>query len=370
MKITLKTIAEAADVSVSTASRALKGHPSISKERTLHIRDIAERLNYPSRNHVLNGKKILKPNGILAGKTIALVSLGMHHSLLSLPAVALTINSAVAELSLHGAKVTLAHIPDLEHAPHSLAVNKLDGIIISGNSQGDAIGKCQSEVIQRLRELPSVWLLARPLACWGDVAGSNDYTTGQLAARYLIEQGHRRLAFVNPKPDHKVFMRREDGFIAYARRQGIDVCSFCEAPASGWPLPVQPALTTDAVETLVERLLQHQPRPTAIFAAADSVAAALYRAFSARGIIVGEEISVISANDDQALTAGLYPRLTTFDIHAEQIGRVAVAQLATRLSQSQPLVENEILLEPTLVERDSVRQHCQTSSLCSGMKAS
>lgn len=363
MKITLKTIAEAADVSISTASRALKGHPSISKERTLHIQNIAEQLKYPGRHPLVNGKRSLKPNGVLAGKSIALVSLGMHHSLLSLPAVAVTVNSAVAELSAQGANVTLAHIPDLEHAPYSFAANKLDGIIVSGSSQGDVIGTSQSKVVQQLRKLPSVWLLVRPMACWGDSVGSNDYLTGQLAAQHLIERGHRQLAFVNPKPDHIGFMRRHDGFLNDARRQGVHVHSFCDAPESGWPMPVQPALTTDAVEFLVDRLLAHTPRPTAIFAAADSIAAALYRAFTQRGIVVGEDFSVISANDDRALTAGLYPRLTTFDIHAEQIGRVAVSQLAQRLSYIEPIVESEILLEPTLVERDSVRRFSTSTTL-------
>ena len=71
-------------------------------------------------------------------------------------------------------------------------------------------------------------------------------------ADYLVARGHRRLAFVNPKPDHVLFMRREDGFVARARRLGAEVQCFCEAPPGGWRLPLRPALDVETVQSLVD----------------------------------------------------------------------------------------------------------------------
>lgn len=352
MRVTLKTIADAADASISTVSRALSGDPSISTESAARVREFARKLNYRSRN----SRKAPSSEQILANRTIAIVSLGMHRSLLSLPAVATAINGAEEELARRGARAMLAHVPDLSNPHPNLTDGNLAGIIVAGSSQGETIGTCRSELVTRLRKIPSVWILGRPTGCWGDAVGSNDYLAGQRAADYLIDRGHRQLAFVNPKPDHLLFIRREDGFMSRARRRGAEVRSFSQAPAGGWPLPDRPALTTDAVETLVTNLLAATPRPTAIFAAADSIAAAIYRALAARNVRVGSEISVISANNDQSLIASLYPHLTTFDIHAEQIGREAVSQLARRLAHPGSTMDVEVLLEPELLERESVHR--------------
>lgn len=350
MKVTLRTIAEAADASISTVSRVLSGHPAISARTAERILDTARSLNYPLRER----STATEAGQVFQDRTIAIISLGMDRSLLSLPAVSLAINGAEAELSRRGARVMLSHVPDLRNSPQLMKADDLAGLIVAGSSQGTLIGTSRSDLLTRLRLLPTVWLLARPEGCWGDSVGSNDFLTGQMAADYLIDRGHRRLAFLNPKPEHIVFIRRGAGFQSRAVSRGADVVVLNRAPARGWSLPDHPALTTDAVELLVDELLSLTPRPTAVFAAADSVAAAIYRAFAAKNIRVGADLSLLSANNDESLTAGLYPRLTSFDIHAEQIGRIAVGQLAQRLSAPEFPVTSEVLLMPTLIERDSV----------------
>ena len=351
MKITLEMIAEAADASISTVSRVLSGHPAISERTADRVRDAARKLNFPLRERG-ESRDVERS---LENRTIAIVSLGMERSLLSLPAVSLAINGAEAELSRRGARVLLSHVPDLTTSPQLLRTKDLAGIIVAGSSQGTIIGETHTELLEKLRQLPTVWLVGRPEGCWGDAVGSNDFRAGQMAAEYLVARGHRRLAFLNPKPDHLVFIRRGAGFQARATALGAEVTMISHAPMGGWTLPDRPALTTDAVEPLVHDLLAMSPRPTAAFAAADSVAAAVYRAFAENGIRAGADISLVSANNDESLTAGLYPRLTTFDIHAEQIGRMAVTQLARRLVDPNFPVSSELLLMPTLVERDSVR---------------
>jgi LacI family transcriptional regulator len=220
--------------------------------------------------------------------------------------------------------------------------------------QGRHVAVTDSPLVHQLRKLPTVWCLGRPAGCWGDVVLSNDHQTGALAAEYLVARGHGQLAFINPKPDHLLFMRREDGFIGAARRMGATVQSFCESPPQGWQLPIKPPLEVEMVQSLVDRALDARPRPTALFAAADSVAALVYRALAVRGLSPGRDIGVLSANNDRSLIAGLHPALTTFDIHASKIGRFAVRQLAARLAdpEAEPCIE--MMIEPTLVEGNSV----------------
>lgn len=350
MAHTLREIATVANVSLSTASRALNGHPAISSETTARVRQAAQHLCYRQRQ----SHRRLDSRRRLVKASVGVISLGVDRSMIALPVVASMIGGAEAELSEAGATVQLLHVPRLDELPASLARKRLDGLILTGPMQGDLLASASPKWIERLRAAPIVWLLGRPRGCLGDAVMSNDYATGSMAAEFLVARGHRHLAFLNPKPDHLLFLRREDGFVAAARRLGVQVQCFCDPPPQAWPLPLQAPQSVETVERLVDRLLAADPRPTAIFAAADSVAALVYRAMSVRRVQVGRDVSIISGNNDAALIAGLHPHLTTFDVHPFDMGRMAVRQLAMRMSYPGDLPDCEVLLEPSLVEGESV----------------
>ncbi len=350
MPATLHQIARAAKVSVSTASRALNGHPAISSQTAQRVRSAAQRLQYRQRR----SHRRWEARRSLAGTHVAVVSLGMDRSLMALPVIGGILAGAEAALSDAGATVQLAHVPLVDQPPPSLLRQKLDGVILSGALQGDMLSQAGGELLARLRTLPAVWLLGRPRGCWGDAVVANDYQVGAWAAEYLVHHGHRRLAFVNPKPDHILFMRREDAFVATARRLGANVRCYCHEPPQHWELPLKAPVDVETVQGLIDELLADDPRPSAIFAAADSVAVLVYRALAVRDLRVGRDISVISGNNDQPLIAGLHPKLTTTDVHPSDIGRLAVGQLAMRLSCANALPESELMIPPAPVEGESV----------------
>jgi len=348
MSVTLKEVADASHVSVSTASRALSGHPGIRGSTAQRVRETAEKLNYKVRRSD-------PARGVLDGAEIGILCLGMGRSLTSLPTVSTAIEGAETALSSEGARTLFVTVPELEAPPAGLLNRLPDGLILAGALQGDEIGRSQHPFLQQLRGLPTVWLLGRPARTWGDSVGCNDYEVGALAARTLLEAGHRRLAFLNPKPDHLLFQRREDGFRAEARRRGAEsVLSISETPAGGWELPLEAPESVRVVESLIDRTLGANPRPTGLFAAADSIAVLVYRALATRDLSVGRHFSLVSGNNDASLIAGLHPSLTTCDVHAYDVGRHAVRQLAMRLRNGFDLPDAEILLDPRMIHNDSV----------------
>ncbi len=348
MGVTLKEIADASQVSLSTASRALSGHPGIKESTAARVRKVAGKLNYPVR-------KPGEPGASLRGAEIGILCLGMGESLTALPTVSFAIEGAETALAQEGARTLFASIPKLDAPPSGLLARMPDGIILAGALQGTAIGQSRSPFLKQLRSLPTVWLLGRPAQAWGDVVGSNDYEVGALAAQGLLAKGHRRLAFINPKPDHQLFQRREDGFRAAARRGGAEsVLSVSESPKAGWRLPLEAPEAVEVVQSLVDQVLAVEPRPTGLFAAADSIAVLVYRALATRGLAVGRDFSLVSGNHDTALIAGLHPSLTTCDVDAVAIGQHAVRQLALRLRHGPKMPEMDILLHPRLVKGESV----------------
>ncbi len=61
----------------------------------------------------------------------------------------------------------------------------------------------------------------------------------------------------------------------------------------------------------------------------------------------------MSCNNEQPLLIGIHPALTTIDVHAHEIGRRAVDQLAWRIAHREASWL-DIGVEPTLVEGESV----------------
>jgi LacI family transcriptional regulator len=361
MRVTLREVATKAELSLSTTSRALNGHPAISDETTAKVRRIAGELRYrPVRSH---RRTTMLPNGVLAGREIAIVSLALDRSLVAMPIIDAAFHSAEDALREAGARSRIVHIPDLSQLPVDFRLDRVDGLILTGAMVEQFALVCDTPVIKQLRKVPTVWVIGDPPGAWGDAVMADDFAVGSGAAEQLVASGHRQLAFLNPVADNLLFARREDGFYSAARRLGAQVQSFCQPLPGGWSLPLQaPASRFDAVQSLVDQLLEANPRPTAVFTAADSVAALAYCILGMRGIRVGHDISVIAGNNTPGLLSIPLPHLATFDIHARKIGTLAVRQLAMQIAEQRtrnsmgeaPPISCRVVVKPTFVPGESV----------------
>lgn len=349
MPATVKDVAEAAQVSVGTVSRVLRGEPNVGDETSVRVIQAVEDLGYSrlrKRKRAAEGQQLVRKN-------IALLLLGMDRSLASLPSVACGIHGAESALSASGASVLLADIPQMDEIPKSIATQRIHGLLAKGALYGQLIRSADTKLIERLKEIPTVWFLGRPQgADWGDVVESNDAEVGRLAAEYLLQRGHQRIAILDPKPDQVTLGQRCASFTWHATQQGAKVENVFGEKAD-WTLPLRPVSDLRLVDDLVGKLLKLRSKPTALFCPADSITAMVYRACARRGIQVGKDISVVSCNNELPLLAGLYPEVTTIDVCAEQIGRQAVEQLIWRLDhrESQPV---SVSVQPQLVEGMSV----------------
>jgi LacI family transcriptional regulator len=350
MSITIREVAKAANVSVGTVSRVLNNHPTVSPENAERVLKVVEELRYKP----LRMRAAESGLNSLRDANVALLLLGMNRTLASLPCVADAIHGAEAALNEAGANLLLADLPMADRVPPVLERNRIDGVLLKGALQGDLFGGGNPALFDRLQGLPTVWFLGRPDGGnWGDVVQSNDWRAGRLAAEHLLARGHRRLAVLNPKPGHVTFRQREASFAWHARQAGAEVTAVLGRPTDEWELPLRPVDQVGLVAGLVDELLRANPRPTAVFVPGDSVTAMVYRALAERGLRVGRDLSLVSCNHEPPILAGLFPTPTTIDIHAEEIGRRAVDQLAWRLAHDRQ-VGLDVGVEPTLVEGQSV----------------
>lgn len=349
MPATVKDVARAANVSIGTVSRVLNGEPNVSDETARRVRKAVAKLDYSP----LRRRKTSPDDKPLQRKSVALLLLGMDRSLVTLPSVASGIHGTEAALSDAGADVLLADLPYLDRLPDTIAHRRVHGIVAKGALQAQLFAKANGEWLERLHDVPTVWLLGRPHgADWGDVVESNDSEVGRLAAEHLLKLGHRQVAILDPKPDHVTLGQRCASFSWHMTQGGAAVENLL-GEASQWTLPLKSVGDVDAVDELVGRLLKLRKKPTAVFVPADCIAAMVYRAIARRGLQIGKDLSLISCNNELPLLTGLYPEVTTIDICAEQIGRQSVDQLIWRLSHpdSPPV---SVSVQPRLVEGMSV----------------
>ena len=175
----------------------------------------------------------------------------------------------------------------------------------------------------------------------GHMVASNDRLAVVEAANYLESLGHRRIGYIAGPTGHRSAIERREGFIGALGQRGISV------PRE---LIVEGGYTYDSGLACAEELLRQSPRPTAIFASNDEMAAGVYRAAGNQGLSIPRDLSVVGF-DDGPIAARLLPSLTTIRLPIRDIYR----QAALKLISPDPALGSgsESLIVPHLVVRDS-----------------
>jgi LacI family transcriptional regulator len=164
-----------------------------------------------------------------------------------------------------------------------------------------------------------------------------------LATRHLIQQGHKRIAFICSNHPISDSTDRLQGYLDAMKEHGMEIDD--KLIAYGEPDEV-------GGELAVTELLGHGRHFTAIACYNDSMAAGAMAVLGDNGIDVPEQVSLVGF-DDVLISRYLRPRLTTIRYPVIAMATQA-AQLALALAHNDPLPEVTNTFSPTLVRRHSV----------------
>src|SRR5690625_4274994 len=117
----------------------------------------------------------------------------------------------------------------------------------------------------------------------------------------LLALGHQRIGFICGHPDHQAVAGRYQGYSAALRDHGMEV-------QEGYV--VQGYNSFESGEQAARKLLALTPRPTAIFAANDDMAAGTMMVAHQLGLNIPNDISV-AGFDDTPVAHQIWPSLTT-----------------------------------------------------------
>lgn len=328
MRVTIKDIARAVGVSHTTVSRALRDSEEIRPETRARIRAVAESMGY-------------RPNLVaraLQGRRTQ--TLGVVVTRLSDPFHTEVVQGIekVAQAHGYGLLLSLSHEdPAKERAiVEMLAAKQVDGIIVAASR----LGSRYLPMLEALR-IPIVLINSHQTGPYAYSVATDNVHGGYLATRYLIDLGHRAIAYIGNRRGGRSNQDRYRGYRQALREVGL-------SPRPEWV--VKGDGRVGAGEAAMRRLLEVSPRPTAVFCYNDLTAIGALRAAVQAGIRVPEDLSIIGFD---GLEEGSYviPALTTVAQPRQQLGRLAAEMLLEILSgRPSP---RRILLQGTLLERAS-----------------
>lgn len=351
IRATINDIAKTAGVALGTVSRVLNNHANVDADIRERVLTTAQELGYQRLRKRTSDAGATPRNG-----TIGVVIFGMEDALVQLPVVSSALQGIEHALSDAGRSLMLANIASGDRLPPFLEQGHVQGLIIKGPNQGLLPPEHESKLLRGLYRLPRVWLMGCLPNARGDHCNFDTDAAGRIVAEHLFAKGHRRVAFMNPKPGQTQFEKVKSSFSLACENLGL-ACTKLEVdpPQSlTWPLP---AITRqENVDRLVAdwAALPAPTRPTALFVPSDRTATQLYTALAHRQLRPGRDVSVISCNNEKSLLVNLHPSLATVNVHADLIGRRAVDQLLWRIAHPADTVDTQLLIKPTLVEGPSV----------------
>ncbi len=215
--------------------------------------------------------------------------------------------------------------------------HNLDGIIFISVRMEDAIVQ---RLIQHNLEAVLIEYPVKPFSC----VEIDDIEGGRLAAKALLDKGHRRIAFVGEReiPAYGVnpINKRLEGF-----RQVLDEHAILFEDELIW----ETKANVEATQQMMISRLKENHLPTAIFAATDVQAIGSLKAARKLGIRIPDDLAILGFDD---LDMAEYMGLSTIRQPLDESGRVAAELLFSQLlDPNRPVKHIELPL--SLIERET-----------------
>jgi LacI family transcriptional regulator len=326
---TLKQIAEATGVHISTASRALdprKRH-LVADKVAKRITKLAQTLGY-------------QPNQVATTlRTGRSRLIGVLLPDIANPVFAPILSGIAEALSVEGYSPIVADAgndPSLQIAfVDNLLNQRVDGLILATVSRDDAVvGHCLD------RGLPVVLVNRFEFRDRVSSVVSDDERGMQLAVDHLVAIGHRTIGHLSGPLRTSTGSLRRDGF---SRAMALHRLTVHTEEA--------PHYTREAGAVPATNLLTRIPGISAIVAANDLLALGTFDAIRKLGLRCPEDISVVGHND-MPLVDLVSPPLTTVRIEHRDMGRGA-AKLLLREIEMRAVTAEHLILQPKLIVRGS-----------------
>lgn len=330
-KATIDNVAALAGVSIKTVSRVVNKEPNVrlaTQEKVLKaIAELDYRPNMSARSLAGNRSYVL---GLLYDNPSANYVIDVQDGVLSVCRA--QGYDVLIHPCNHRDKGVAGEIQEL------IRQTRIDGLILTPplSDVESILNLLATSKVPFVRIAPTVQKGICPYVETNDAEAAYDMTC------QLIAQGHRRIGFVSGHPDHLAVARRYEGYRAALVENDL--------PQDA-QLVVQGYNSFESGEEAAHQLLGLRPRPTAIFAANDDMAAGVMMVAHQMGIDIPGELSV-AGYDDTPVAHQIWPSLTTVRQPIQAMAQKATDLLLKQLKGKDVQLPAS-MLSSSLILRDS-----------------
>lgn len=334
-KITIKEVAKKAGVSPATVSYVLNNKESISDETKQRVWDAISELDYvpdlSARSLTAGSSKLI---GVVVPQTEQGQRLMFENNFYSE-----ILGSIEYRARLRGYHVLISASDTNENYLTLAKERNLDGIIV--------IGIYPNSFYQDLKKskIPIVLIDSYCNDHYYHSIRIDDAYGSYLATKYMIDHGHREIAFFCGEiKENGVMKQRLLGYRQAIEEQGL---VFHDKYVFEGKIDYENGIS------LANALCDSGYKTTAVVATADILAISAMKAFYERGVKVPEDISVIGF-DDLQISKYLTPGLTTVHQDISRKGERAMDLLFNSI-ENPKLTKQEEIMPVNIAERGSVK---------------
>lgn len=325
---TIREVAKEAGVSVATASRALNGLSSVTRETREKIEAAAARLDYiPHSGARSLTKRTTDTIGVilpdLFGEYFSEIIRGVDQ-------VVQGAGKSLLLSNMHG-----------DPGQMGQAIRAMRGrvdalLLMPPQSDADSIGDALA------KDVPTVLLNARPDGGSTPFVAVDNYAGARLMTEHLIERGARRIVHLAGPSGNRDASERRRGFRDVMR----------ERLGDSDPMVLLGDFRDGAGRKAAEILLTSKTEYDAVFSANDLMAVELMSTLREAGVDVGRTI-LVAGFDDIPMARYVTPRLTTVHSDISRLGAAAALMALRMLKGEEVTAADGIVLKASLAIRDS-----------------
>ena len=338
--VTIREVARAANVSISTVSHVLSGKRPTSGATRRRVEDVIQRLGYRP-NRVAQSLVWRRP-----------FALGLIIPDITNPYFPPFALGAEDRVRQRGYTLVLGNSEyDANREASYLELVRSQQLAGAIFCLGDEMSPIVGELKRAVDEGHAVVLVHSPMATVPTVSADNRQG-GRLAAQHLLDLGHREIGIISALPLDEGMADRETGFLDMLRDVGMAV------DRSAVPTMYGDHQIEGGRQATLE-LLEHAPDLTAIFVLNDLMALGALEAARASGRQVPDDVSIVGF-DNIPFSALANPPLTTVGQPIRQLGERAADLLLRVIEQGQTSLDSSaqqnLLLPNELIVRGSSAQ--------------
>ena len=371
--VTLQDVAEYCGVTKATVSRALNGNQEINKQTASRIRAAAEALGYnPARFHQARRLAARKTGRRVLNHQVALILPAYFHTSRYFTEL---FHGILNVLTAKGYGISIMIMPDAETSPFPLAFHpsivrsEVDGVIMVGFPDRE------KDVLPALHRYmggqpcPVVTMIIPNHGC--SVVLPDDERGGYLAARHLIDLGHRHLVFVHNKIEYEGYFLRRDSLRRALREAGVEADPgktdfiWQGVPALPHHLDIDQnlrAIDEARGDGSLLGFLRANPQVTGVIAQNDATAVQIWFLLHSAGLRIPQDISLIGYDGVEAIrNENGVNVLTTIRLPLQEVGQRS-AELLLQHIEGEMRDAARIVLPVELVVRSTTAASASRAS--------